>query len=102
MITDYTEICAVCGRKKQHTHHLIFGRALRDLADADGLTIPVCAKCHEMIHHDSTIGSFSKMIGQLAWEGKYMYDNYDERDTYIEAHREARMEFMKRYGRSYI
>ena len=96
MISEYDNYCMICGRPKQHTHHLIFGRGLRDLADKDELTIPVCLNCHELIHHDGIAGYFSKVIGQQAWEFKFLKENEDKTED------DARLYFMARYGRSWL
>lgn len=90
------ELCAICGRLKEDTHHLIFGTSDRKLADQDGITIPLCRECHEKMHRiDST---FSKMIGQLMWERWYLAD-YGDADGAL---KEARESFVERYGKSYL
>ena len=72
IITEYLDFCCMCGKPAYNdTHHLIYGRSERRLADEDGLTIPVCRECHNLIHSDSRIGNLSKILGQIAWEGKY-------------------------------
>ena len=86
IITDVTEFCIICGRPKWEFHHLCFGHGGKPLSDEDGLVIPVCRECHELIHSDARIGTMSKMMGQLAWEGKYG----------------DREQFRKRYGKSFL
>jgi hypothetical protein len=90
MITKYTEICLICGKPAECTHHLIFGTGLRQLADQDGLTIPLCNSCHNMgkdcIHGNHIAEALSKIIGQLQFE----------------AEKGTREEFRARYGRSYL
>ena len=95
MITKYENICAVCGRVKEHTHHTIYGRGLRELADQDNLTIPLCGYCHGQIHTNGTAGELSKMVGQLQWEKEYILEHNSTDE-------EAREAFRKRYGRSYL
>ena len=91
MITSYEEVCIFCYSPAQEVHHLEFGRANRKLADIDGLTVPVCRECHELLHKHDKI---SKVIGQLAYE----------RDRCSEGHskKEARASFRSRYGKSYL
>ena len=91
MITDYTELCIFCYRPKQDVHHLVFGRANRKLSDEDGLTVPVCRECHDLLHKNDKI---SKIIGQLAYE----------RDRCAEglSKEEARESFRQRYSKSYL
>lgn len=91
MITNYTELCIFCYQPKQDTHHLVFGRANRKLSDADGLTVPVCRECHELLHKHDKI---SKVIGQLAYERDRCAEGYG-----VGAARES---FRQRYGKSYI
>lgn len=116
IVTGYDDICAFCGKPAQATHHLVWGGygALRDKADVDGLTIPVCDDCHNMgkgrlstpskklgtmiVHGNSMAETMSKMIGQLAWEKQY----YKERAGLNGHDDPSREAFMKRYGRSYL
>lgn len=84
------KICAMCGKIADCEHHLIFGMGLRELADQDGLTIPLCNECHttgrDRIHGNVAAERLSKMLGQALWESKYGY----------------REQFRERYGRSYL
>lgn len=106
MVTEYTEICVFCGRPKECTHHLIFGNGLHKLADQDGLTIPMCNRCHNMgliidrIHENPAAETLSKIAGQLAWEKEYIADRLEL--PFGDIRQEARDAFMERYGRSYL
>ena len=91
MITDYTEICILCGRPKEDTHHLLNGNN-RATCDEDNITIPLCRKCHTEIHKNATCEKLCKIIGQLAWESNY----------YAEGRKDARKQFFNRYRKSYI
>lgn len=122
IVVDYNEICAICGKPKEATHHLIFGQGFHNLADEDGLTIPVCNCCHNLaqvkigqIHDNSMAESLSKMVGQLAWEENYIAEKYEALTKRLNEftgdskiapadvlRAEARLHFMARYGRSYI
>lgn len=103
IVTKYSEICMICGRTAEATHHLIFG-VERARADMDGLIIPLCNNCHNMaggtqtIHGNSMAEAMSKMIGQLAWEKQYYKDHAGEHGETDP----ARCAFMKQYGRSYL
>lgn len=103
IVTKYTEYCAFCGKPTEAEHHLIFGRGMRELAEEDGLKLPICNRCHNMgiklerIHGNSMAEKFSKMLGQLAWEKEY-YKSLAEEDVGDV----AREEFRKRYKRSYL
>jgi len=104
IVTDYKEICAICGKPSEADHHLVFGNGLRRLSEADGLKIPICNKCHNMgiacskIHDNSMAEALSKIVGQLAWEKEFYKNNtraFIDEDP-------ARDAFRKRYGRSYL
>ena len=104
IVTKHKEICFICGRETEAEHHLIFGTAGRELSEKDGFKVPVCNNCHNMgkitmrIHDNPMAERMSKIIGQLAWERKYILyvTGMDELDEV------SREKFRKRYGRSYL
>lgn len=104
IVTEFTEICAICGKSENIiSHHLVFGRGMRELADKDKLILPMCNDCHNMSHyltsriHDNPMAeSLSKMVGQLAWEKEFYRASHSGKQD------KARMAFMNRYGRSYL
>lgn len=110
VVTEYMEVCAMCGRTSECIHHLIFGTAGRELSEKDGLKLPLCDDCHNMgeklrrIHENPAAEKLSKMLGQALWEKeKVLKDLSLEDKKKIEAERKlARKEFMKRYGKSYL
>ena len=106
-VTEYTDACICCGRPATHIHHLLFGSG-REFADKYGLTIPVCASCHNgcewgvqgQIHDNPRAEDLSKILGQAIWEKNYYKDLYyqlnrDEGD-------EARRRFIELFGNSYM
>lgn len=119
IVTEYQNICFLCGRQSDGQHHLVFGTSERKLAEEDGLKVPVCNRCHNMgavqekIHGNPVAEKLSKMVGQLAWEKAWItrdaihHDAYNsdigkpDEDTEMEAHI-ARKCFRKRYGKSYL
>lgn len=113
ILTDYTELCAICGRESEAEHHLVFGTAGRELSEKDGLKIPICNNCHNMgnitcrIHGNPMAERMSKIIGQLAWEKEWIlrdaiHDLDDEKEAQRLEAQIARKEFRKRYGVSYL
>jgi len=92
LITQYTEICLVCGKRKTDTHHLI-NASDRDKATDDDLLIPLCHSCHMRLHDDALAMSFSKMLGQIVWEKEYYRKG---------GNKDAREQFRSRYGKSYL
>ena len=118
-MTDYPEICFICGRPSEAEHHLVFGTAGRELSEKDGLKVPVCNNCHNMgeilmrIHGNPMAERMSKIIGQLAWEKEYALQKADEFARIIDTdrkegeikqiiHKGGRETFRKRYGCSYL
>lgn len=111
IITEYTDISAFSGAPAECTHHLIFGRGLRELADQDGLTIPLTNSEHNMsphgqryqVHENPPAEALSRMLGQVAWEKEYIARELSATES-LKAilYKEARDEFRKRYGISYL
>lgn len=110
-VTNYLEYSAFSGAPAEVTHHLIFGRGLRKLADEDGLTIGLLNREHNMspcgtvnqIHDNPAAEKLSKIAGQLAWERIWLADQLaEEGKNSDEWMREAREAFRKRYGISYL
>lgn len=94
MLTNYDNICVICGKPKQHIHHLVFGVGLRVLADEDKLITPICEECHSEIHNNGVASGLSKIIGQLVYEMELVKKGVPQEM--------AREQFRKRYGRSYL
>lgn len=92
IVTDIETICFFCGTPKECDHHLLFGNGIRELAEEDGLIVPVRNKCHnigrntERIHENIMAEKLSKMLGQAMYEAKIG----------------TREDFRIRYGRSYL
>lgn len=106
-VTEYTEISAFSGRPAEARHHLVYGRGIRELAEADGLWIPLTNAEHNMspdgipyqIHGNPAAEKLSKMLGQAIWEKEY-YRHYNDLFKFDEdISREA---FRKRYGQSWL
>lgn len=110
IVTKYTNISAFSQNPRECDHHLIFGSGLRELADEDGLIIPLTNKEHNMgqnterIHGNQAAEKLSKMLGQEAWEEYHLSEILAEiKDvTPEEIRTEAREAFRRRYGISYL
>lgn len=107
-VTNYEQYSAFSGTPSECKHHLIFGGALRKLADEDGLYIGLTNAEHNLspkgtinqIHGNPAAEHLSKIAGQLAFERNYLIDKYElPFDNWGEEAREA---FRQRYGKSYI
>lgn len=94
MITKYENYCSLCGSPRQNVHHCVFGFGKRNLADEDGLTMPLCSECHTFIHGNGKASMMSKIIGQLEFEKHEVAKGKTED--------EAREIFRKRYHQSYL
>ena len=104
IVTEYTELSAFSARPKECDHHLIYGTGLRELADEDGLILPLCNDEHNfcrdgdrtaIIHGNTAAGKLSKIAGQLAWEKHHIAETGCTEE-------ESREAFRKRYGISYL
>lgn len=104
IITNYDGYSVFSGTPTTTRHHCVFGRGMRELAEQDGLWIPVLDREHNMsskgtinqIHENPAAEKLSKMLGQVAWEKEYYRKKLNMEDD------EAREAFRKRYGISYL
>ena len=114
-ITNYTEYSLFSSRPAECIHHCIFGNGLHNLADQDGLTIPLTNAEHNLsskgtinqLHENPAAEKLSKMLGQAMWERNYLIKQLglpfeSEDETFDRVSDECRAAFMKRYGRSYL
>ena len=97
---NINNMCHYCGRYVEipHKHH-IFGGANRKLSEQYGLWVYLCPEHHNMsnhsVHRDRKIMEKYHTLGQKAFEKKFMHDKMASED-------EARTEFMRIFGRSYL
>jgi len=99
VITDCEGMCLICNSTQNiHIHHCIEGTAGRRKSEDYGLTIPLCAKHHNMsnnsVHLNSEMNVMSHIIGQLAFEREMSFRGY--------AKDECRARFRTEFGKSYI
>lgn len=103
ILTDFMGISAFSGSPAECMHHLIFGISNRNLADTDGLILPLTNAEHNLspygtiyqIHDNPAAEKLSKMLGQMAWEKHHIAETRCSEE-------EARAHFIKRYGRSFV
>lgn len=108
IITNYDKISTFSGLPAECEHHVIFGGALRKLADEDGLVIYLANHEHNMspkgtiyqIHGNIAAEKLSKMLGQMAWERNYLIKKYEL--PFENLSDEAREAFKNRYGKSFL
>ena len=80
--------CVRCGRYGQmERHHLIHGSGRRQLAEADGLVVDMCHRCHMFVHDNPAEDRKFQAFGQRTW---------------MENTGGTVSDFIRRYGKSYI
>lgn len=110
-VTEYENISAFSQAPAECIHHLIPGRGLRQLADEDGLYIPLTNAEHNMspngklyqVHENPVAMKLSKMLGQAVWMmnrlaeelGNETFDADEWKD-------QVKHEFMSRYGENFL
>lgn len=72
------------------THHVIYGRGMRELADRDGLTVRLCNLHHDRLHRKHEFDKALQIIGQRKYIEKLMSDGMSEE--------EAKANFLSRYS----
>ena len=64
--------CYICGRTTDlQLHHCLHGTANRKLADEDGLTVPLCVKCHTDLHDHGYYDKDLQMRAMWKWCSYY-------------------------------
>lgn len=96
---EYSQYCFFCGSPTDGEHHLLFGTGIRNLAEEDGLKVPICTQCHtnapvkSRIHDNPMAEKLSKMLGQAIYERNLCAEGVPLD--------EARELFRRRYGKSF-
>ena len=85
IIHDHND-CYICGQYATDTHHCLHG-SMRKRADADGLTVRLCHRCHMNLHDKGTFDRELQKLAQERWQ-EYYGKTTDE--------------FIKTYGKSYL
>lgn len=91
-IIDNSNYCFICAKYKSRyvlatdTHHCLTA-SRRQLADQDGLTVRLCARCHSRLHDKSEHYRDLQQIAEKAW--------LDHNNASID-------DWIKRYGKNYL
>lgn len=114
-VTEYEQYSVFSGTPTSTRHHLLFGRGIRNLAEQDGIWIPVTDAEHNMsskgtihqIHGNPAAEKLSKIAGQLAWERAFLISQMalpfeSEDEAFDRLSRECREAFRRRYQKSYL
>ena len=80
--------CYECGAPATDIHHALYGSERRKLADKDGLTVPLCRRCHERLHSSK------------GHEMALRYKQLAEMTYILQGHTVE--EFVERYGKNYL
>lgn len=59
--------CYFCGRPAVHKHH-VFNGANRKNSEEWGMTVHLCATCHEVVHTDQSLDELLKRKAQHVFE----------------------------------
>lgn len=108
VLTEYTDISAISGKPAECKHHLVFGKGMRNLADEQGLWMPLTNEEHNcsprgiahQIHDNSSAEALSKMLGQVAFEKEWYRKKLE---SLIDMDGDpAREQFRRIFGISYL
>lgn len=70
LFTDNMTKCYFCSNKKEHIHELFFGRNRRN-SMIYGLTLPLCAKHHDIMQNDKGMIDLYHKKGQILFNKTY-------------------------------
>lgn len=104
MITKYEQYCVICGKPATAVHHLVEGSNGRNKSEKFDMKCPLCAECHNMtdnsVHFNSKMNAMSHIIGQLWFERNYILAKHELPFEGLDE--EAREQFRKEFGKSYL
>lgn len=102
---EYADLDIIDGSPNAERHHVIFGRGLREISDAEGLWIPLSHDHHEgnmSVHHNNEMRVLTQIIGQIAWEKQYILSQLKNDELAKALSEDARNEFLRKFGRKYL
>ena len=88
LVEDMT-VCVVCGRPREHIHHVVFGTSNRKISDEYEYVIPLCYE-----HHLGKTGIHDNRDMNVYWKRKAQ--------EHFEAHHGTREDFIKVFGKSWL
>lgn len=96
-IVDNEQVCFICKTPMNlHKHHVFNGTANRKKSEEDGAWVYLCMYHHTgsktSVHQCQDADEWLKRYTQRIWEKRYKVNHEDD----------ARLAFIKRYGRSYL
>lgn len=88
-LVDDMTVCVVCGRPREHVHHVIYGTANRKISDTYQYVIPLC-----MEHHTGNTGIHNNRDMNVYWKQKAQ--------RHFEQNHGTREDFIKTFGKSWL
>ena len=71
-----TDSCYICGSSQGiQTHHMLHGY-MRKAADKYGLTVPLCYKCHTLLHDHGLHDKELQQEAQRRFEAEYSHEEF--------------------------
>jgi hypothetical protein len=70
------DTCALCGRPREHLHEVFFGTANRQKSKDYGMVMPLCARCHDMVHRDPALRLKTQQFAQRKFEEKHTHEEF--------------------------
>lgn len=76
ILVDDLSTCYICGRPRDHLHEVFFGTANRQKSKDYGLVIPLCARCHDMVHRDPKLRLKTQQKAQQKFEETHSHTDF--------------------------
>lgn len=77
LVEDMT-LCARCGSPYVELHEVFNGSGSREKSKKYGLVIPLCRRCHSLVHSNQEIDRQLKLEVQREFIKRYGYEKYME------------------------
>ena len=77
ILIEPLDFCCMCGAYRTDLHE-VFSGPNRQASKDYGLVIPLCRRCHELIHKNSAVRRKWQEWAQRAFEKRYGHDKFME------------------------
>lgn len=88
-LVENMDFCVVCGKPREHIHHVIYGISNRKISEKYKYIIPLC-----MEHHTGNKGIHNNREMNVYWKR--------EAQRHFEEHHGTREDFIKLFGKSWL
>ena len=72
-LTNNMDYCYLCGKIKNHKHEIFYGKNRKN-SMIYGMVIPLCNKCHDLVHNNIALDNKLKKEAQVIFEEYYDID----------------------------